>query len=179
MLLRYKKVVSIIYNLKFFLQKIKFFLQYLGLWYELYRYENAAQVSGDCVTQQLSLNSDGTIRVFNTQEYLVNGTSRSIQGTAKYFDATIQPPQASLSVSFFSFAPSYPNYNVLATDYQNYSIVYSCESAFNNKASSISVFILARQPAVNVTIIYEIIVQILRFNIDARNLRFTVQNPKL
>lgn len=127
----------------------------------------------------MSPNPDGTIKVVNTLEFLANGTSQSIQGSAKFFNASKQPPEASLSVTFGPFSASYPNYIVLNTDYGNFSIVYSCESAFSNTASATSIFILARRPAVDVSVIYQILTQILRFKINVNTLRFTVQNPGL
>ncbi|KAM8727004.1 apolipoprotein D-like [Acanthopagrus schlegelii] len=94
--------------------------RYLGTWYDIQRLPHTFQ-KGECSTATYSLKSPGVVGVLN-RELLADGTINSISGSAVAKDPS-QP--AKLSVSFFEFAPSAP-YWVLSTDYDNYSLVYSC-----------------------------------------------------
>nr|XP_040027708.1 apolipoprotein D-like [Gasterosteus aculeatus aculeatus] len=94
--------------------------RYLGNWYEIQRLPHAFQY-GDCSTATYSLQSPGVVGVLN-RELLANGTIDSISGSATAKDAS-EP--AKLLVSFFENAPPAP-YWVLSTDYDSYTLVYSC-----------------------------------------------------
>ncbi|XP_063768491.1 gamma-glutamyl hydrolase-like isoform X2 [Eleginops maclovinus] len=94
--------------------------KYMGTWYEIEKLP-ALFERGKCNQASYSLLSDGTVRVHNA-ELLSNGKINSIEGVAKVKNST-QP--AILDVSFFKGVPDSP-YWVLSTDYQSYSLVYSC-----------------------------------------------------
>ncbi|XP_030259342.1 apolipoprotein D-like [Sparus aurata] len=94
--------------------------RYLGTWYDIQRLPHSFQ-KGECSTATYSLKSPGVVGVLN-RELLADGTINSISGSAMAKDPS-QP--AKLSVSFFEYAPPAP-YWVLSTDYNNYSLVYSC-----------------------------------------------------
>uniref|UniRef100_A0A7N6B2A8 Apolipoprotein D n=1 Tax=Anabas testudineus TaxID=64144 RepID=A0A7N6B2A8_ANATE len=89
--------------------------QYLGTWYEIQKLPNTFQ-RGECSTATYSLNSPGVVGVLNRE------TVSAITGTAVSKDPT-EP--AKLLVSFFENSPPSP-YWVLSTDYDNFSLVYSC-----------------------------------------------------
>ncbi|KAF0046760.1 hypothetical protein F2P81_000393 [Scophthalmus maximus] len=95
-------------------------LQYLGTWYDIQRLPHAFQ-KGECCTATYSLKSPGVVGVLN-RELLADGSINSISGSA-----TAKNPSepAKLQVSFFENTPPAP-YWVLSTDYDNYSLVYSC-----------------------------------------------------
>uniref|UniRef100_A0A8C2WX26 Apolipoprotein D n=1 Tax=Cyclopterus lumpus TaxID=8103 RepID=A0A8C2WX26_CYCLU len=94
--------------------------RYLGKWYDIQRLPHAFQ-KGECCTATYSLKSPGVVGVFNN-EVLADGTINSITGSATAKDP-LEP--AKLQVSFFENAPPAP-YWVLSTDYDTYSLVYSC-----------------------------------------------------
>uniref|UniRef100_UPI0037E9A89D apolipoprotein D-like n=1 Tax=Semicossyphus pulcher TaxID=241346 RepID=UPI0037E9A89D len=94
--------------------------RYLGKWYDIQRLPHTFQ-KGECCTATYSLKSPGVVGVLN-QELLADGTINAISGSAKAKDAS-EP--AKLQVSFFENSPPAP-YWVLSTDYDNYSLVYSC-----------------------------------------------------
>ncbi|KAK9979176.1 hypothetical protein ABG768_012620 [Culter alburnus] len=93
--------------------------RYMGRWHEIMKIPGPFQL-GECCQATYTL-SDGIVLVRN-DELLANGTINFIEGTAKIVDAS-EP--AKLEVSFFEYAPPAP-YWVLATDYDNYTLVYSC-----------------------------------------------------
>ncbi|XP_043926119.1 apolipoprotein D [Protopterus annectens] len=94
--------------------------KYLGKWYEIEKLP-AHFEKGVCIQAEYSLGGNGTIKVLN-QELLPDGKWSKIEGEAIQFD--LQVP-AKLGVSFNSFMP-YAPYWVLSTDYNDYSLVYSC-----------------------------------------------------
>lgn len=89
--------------------------RYLGLWYEMARYEAPFQEGCEGVTADYALNGDGTIRVVNTcREGAPDGPARQSVGKAKVVPGS---GNAKLRVSFFG--PFYGDYWVLdrAEDY--------------------------------------------------------------
>ncbi|XP_074478292.1 apolipoprotein D-like isoform X2 [Sebastes fasciatus] len=94
--------------------------KYMGTWYEIEKLP-ALFGSGKCNQATYSLLADGTVKVHNA-ELLSNGKINSIEGVARVKNSS-QP--AILGVSFFKDVPNGP-YWVLNTDYQTYSLVYSC-----------------------------------------------------
>ncbi|KAF2351042.1 Lipocalin/cytosolic fatty-acid binding domain, partial [Trinorchestia longiramus] len=91
---------------------------YLGRWFEAERYPTAFETDQSCVTADYGAIDDTTISVTNTA-ILPDGTVTSISGTAT---ATDVPGQ--LILQFPNEAVGF--YNVLGTDYENYSTVYAC-----------------------------------------------------
>ncbi|XP_076601717.1 apolipoprotein D-like [Chaetodon auriga] len=94
--------------------------RYLGTWYDIQKLPHAFQ-KGECSTATYSLKSPGVVGVLN-RELLADGTINSISGSAMAKDPS-EP--AKLVVSFFENSPPAP-YWVLSTDYDSYSLVYSC-----------------------------------------------------
>ncbi len=110
--------------------------QYLGLWYEQARDKLMPFEQGNCQQARYTLNTDGTLGVYNTQFNEKKGRIDGQQGTAK-----CEGPAC--KVKFFWFAPD-GDYRVLATDYKNYSVVYSCSDMFGF-AKTENVWILTRE----------------------------------
>ncbi|XP_051985278.1 apolipoprotein D-like [Xyrauchen texanus] len=92
--------------------------RYVGRWYEIQKLPAPYQL-GECTQATYTL-SDGIVLVLN-EELLADGTINSIEGTAQIVDAS-EP--AKLEVLFPGSPPA--PYWVLATDYDNYSLVYGC-----------------------------------------------------
>ncbi|XP_068566337.1 gamma-glutamyl hydrolase-like [Cebidichthys violaceus] len=99
-------------------------MKYLGTWYEIEKLP-AVFERGKCNQATYSVLADGTVKVRN-EELLSNGKRNSIEGVARVKNSS-QP--AILGVSFFKGVPDGP-YWVLSTDYQSYSLVYSCTDHF-------------------------------------------------
>lgn len=110
--------------------------RYLGLWYEIGRYENRFEKGCEAVTAEYTKREDGLIQVINTCHHdRVDGEVEVAEGKAKIVEGT---GNAKLKVSFFG--PFYlGNYWVLdhAEDYR-WSIV--------GEPSGRYLWILARAP---------------------------------
>ncbi|KAL0819468.1 hypothetical protein ABMA28_007573 [Loxostege sticticalis] len=97
--------------------------RYLGTWYDIESYPAGFQ-SGTCNTQQLDVNG-GVVEVVNSQ--VVDQELDTIKATAV---PAVDDGSAKLTVTF----PAGPNatvdvpYWVLDTDYESYSLVYSCQN---------------------------------------------------
>uniref|UniRef100_F6XM13 Apolipoprotein D n=1 Tax=Equus caballus TaxID=9796 RepID=F6XM13_HORSE len=94
--------------------------KYLGRWYEIEKIPVSFE-KGSCIQANYSLKENGNVKVIN-KELRSDGTVNQIEGEATQSNLT-EP--AKLGVKFFWLMPSAP-YWVLATDYENYALVYSC-----------------------------------------------------
>lgn len=109
------------------------FSRYLGLWYEIARYDHSFERGLDNTMAQYILQDDGTVVVLNTG--WKNGKFKLAEGKAKYKDPEGDPGH--LRVSFFLFF--YSDYNVMMVD-DNYQI-----SLVGSKAEKY-LWILSRTP---------------------------------
>ena len=107
--------------------------RYLGLWYEIARYDHSFERGLDNTMAQYILQDDGTVVVLNTG--WKNGKFKLAEGKAKYKDPAGDPGH--LRVSFFLFF--YSDYNVMMVD-ENYQI-----SLVGSKAEKY-LWILSRTP---------------------------------
>ena len=89
--------------------------RYLGVWYEIARYDHSFERGMDNTMAQYILQDDGTVVVLNTG--WKNGKFKLAEGKAKYKDPEGDPGH--LRVSFFLFF--YSDYNVMMVD-ENYQI---------------------------------------------------------
>lgn len=109
-----------------------------GRWYEQKRFPLLYEAGQKCVTAQYSLAANGTVTVTNSG-YNVNTRKRVYANGTAYCESS-QP--AYCHVRFSSYTP-YGTYKVLATDYNSYGLVYSCQFVgFFNVQSA---WILTRQ----------------------------------
>ena len=106
--------------------------RYMGLWYEIARYDNVFQRGLTDVTARYSLLPDNTIKVIN-RGVNPRGKVKKIIGTA-FQPSSLKPGQ--LRVSFFFWFASDYNIIMLAPDYS-----YSVVSGHNGKM----LWILARK----------------------------------
>ena len=95
--------------------------QYTGVWYEQKRDKSILFEYGECVQAGYSKRDDGLINVHNSQYNAFSGKVDDVKGTAECNGAKCL-------VGFFLFRDG--DYQVIDTDYTNYSVVYSCATWF-------------------------------------------------
>ncbi|CAF2459638.1 unnamed protein product [Rotaria sp. Silwood2] len=97
--------------------------KYLGLWYEIERNNIIFEIASKCENATYTANDNGTVGVYN-QAITAYGGYYSIRGIARVKDPS---DPAALGV-IFSNPPRKGDYNVIATNYNEYALVYACES---------------------------------------------------
>ncbi|RZF38442.1 hypothetical protein LSTR_LSTR011932 [Laodelphax striatellus] len=107
-------------------------VKYTGRWYEYSRIINTFQLGGSCVTADYTPEIDsnneftGNILVKNS---MINwrGKTSSIGGKAVPLDKSTNDAKY---IVIFKNVPTNGSYWVVDTDYESYSVVYSCTSIF-------------------------------------------------
>ncbi|XP_062900903.1 apolipoprotein D-like [Mobula hypostoma] len=103
--------------------------KYMGIWYDI-EHLPTHTTSGDCISEEYTLDKDGWVNLI-VEEKLENGSLRYYKGdvipTHLNVTASLQyqlkrPFKQVPDIAELSFVP----YMVLATDYESYSLVYSC-----------------------------------------------------
>ncbi|XP_057656922.1 apolipoprotein D-like isoform X1 [Diorhabda carinulata] len=98
--------------------------RYLGKWFEMERYFAIFELGGKCVTAEYSLHDNGTVHVRNQQLQFYTEAQTTIDGTARLASNT---GEAKLLVTFPSLPVTFDApYWVVETDYDSYSVVWSC-----------------------------------------------------
>ncbi|XP_070560541.1 apolipoprotein D-like [Ptychodera flava] len=96
---------------------------YLGIWYEIEKFPASFERGQKCIQATYELKDTGHIQVTNEGINIETGEATSIVGDA-YAPDPNEP--AKLKVKFFWWQPA-GDYWVLHTNYDTYSIVYSCQ----------------------------------------------------
>ena len=113
---------------------------YMGLWYEFARSASIPFETGECITAQYSLKDSREVKVTNTQYFSDTDKFDSIDGKAYCSKFNT----GSCGVKFNALQPA-GAYDVVATDYNTYAIVYSCSAFFANAFCLEYLWILSRQ----------------------------------
>ncbi|KAJ1525949.1 hypothetical protein ONE63_009134 [Megalurothrips usitatus] len=119
---------------------------YTGRWYEVEAYSQIWELGGKCSTAEYSLQKDGKVHVKNAMRFWL-GNDITQEG---YAEVTSENGDAELLVTFQVpiFGKRQANYWVLATDYETYSVVYSCTD-LAGLIKFESAWILSRSPVLD------------------------------
>ena len=112
--------------------------RYTGLWFNVARDKNSPFENGNCEQTRYSINADRTLRVINSQFDNATQTFTTVDG-----NAVCDGPQC--AVTFFSFSPP-GDYRVMATDYENFALVYACRNVSSAKVDFAWVLTRERHP---------------------------------
>lgn len=154
---------------------------YLGVWYEIQRYEAEFQVNLDCVTAEYIQADPNVARLTVVNGgILFNATSASafeLRGAAipSFPEDTRNP--AKFSVAFFGAEPDRSNYWVLGSDYVNYSLVWSCEQLTQTTYNEFA-WVLSRNKEMTPEVYAKVYALIAKNNISVDDFRFTDQSVR-
>ena len=119
--------------------------RYMGKWYEIYHSQNQIYQpdSWKCVTADYTdLKDDGTFKVYNSSKAKYWLPRFGVHGDGK---CPADEAEGSCLVRFFAPIapwPQHSNYQIVDTDYENYTIVYACEFNFQY------LWIMSRTPTI-------------------------------
>jgi len=152
--------------------------KYLGRWFEYSNYFAIFQLFGKCVTADYTDPSPAggppKIGVVNKSVNWITGKAGKAKGNAVLADPDDPTRSARLIVSFNGRSSTTANYNVVDTDYDSYSVVYSCSSVlFFFKAEFL--WILTRDQIPSDELITEVEAKIKAAGLDPSGLEKTDQ----
>ncbi|EEB16576.1 Apolipoprotein D precursor, putative [Pediculus humanus corporis] len=100
--------------------------RYQGVWYEAERYFTVLEAGSRCVRSNYTKGSDGKFRVSNEITNRLTGIRRVLDGVVQNIG---KGGEGKISVKYNTLpVPVDTQYSVLDTDYDNYSVVWSCSS---------------------------------------------------
>lgn len=142
--------------------------RYLGYWYEIEVFPTIFE-KGKCTRAKYTLKPDGHIQVYNRG--FEKGKENDIVGEAYRPDDN---EQGKLKVRFSESQP-WGNYWVVHTDYDNYSLIYSC----GNVAGIFHVemaWILARNMTIDPTLTNQLKQELASYKVDVSKFKATDQS---
>ncbi|KAK6631218.1 hypothetical protein RUM43_014315 [Polyplax serrata] len=100
--------------------------RYTGVWYEAERYFTVLEAGSRCVRSNYTKGLDGKFRVSNEITNRLTGIRRVVDGVVQNIG---KGGEGKISVKYSTLpVPVDTQYSVLDTDYDNYSVVWSCSS---------------------------------------------------
>ncbi|XP_077998373.1 apolipoprotein D-like [Glandiceps talaboti] len=143
---------------------------YLGTWHEIKKFPAYFQRGLTCVQTTYKLKDDGNIQVLNEGINSETGKVESIEGVA----STPNPNEpAKLKLKLFWWHPA-DDYWVLHTNYQTFSIVYSCSDLFGFVRSEFA-WILSRKRTLDDKILTSLLSDLQSIDIDIAYFQSTDQ----
>ena len=100
--------------------------RYLGTWYEAERYFTVLEAGSRCVSTNYTKAVDGRVLVSNQITNRLTGIKRVVEGEIRN---VVKGAESKLNVKYSTLpVPFETQYSVLDTDYDSYSVVWSCSS---------------------------------------------------
>ena len=140
--------------------------RYLGKWYEIARLDHSFERGLEQVTAEYSLRDDGGIRVVNQGYDRANQRWKRAEGKAYFIGKS---DVGRLKVSFFG--PFYGGYNIIDLDRQSYhyALVSGPDTSY--------LWILARQPELDISITGRLLEKASAFGFDTSRIIWVEQKP--
>lgn len=140
--------------------------RYLGKWYEIARLDHSFERGLEQVTAEYSLRDDGGIRVVNQGYDRANQRWKRAEGKAYFIGKS---DVGRLKVSFFG--PFYGGYNIIDLDRQSYryALVSGPDTSY--------LWILARQPELDISITERLLEKASAFGFDTSRIIWVEQKP--
>ncbi|XP_002740543.2 apolipoprotein D-like [Saccoglossus kowalevskii] len=145
--------------------------KYTGWWYEIERFPASFETGLKCNNAKYWLKQDGTIGVINIETDIVTGEQTSVEGDTWVPDPNVP---AKLKVKFRSWMPA-GDYWVLRTDYDTFSVVYSCDDFMLGFVKMEYAWILGRGRTLNTRTLTDIKRDVQDRGIDISNFIFSDQ----
>ena len=141
--------------------------RYLGQWYEIARLDHPFERGLENVTAQYSMRPDGGVRVVNRGWSVEKAEWEEAEGKAYFVE---DERSGYLKVSFFG--PFYGSYIVFELDSKNY------EYAFVSGPDTSYLWLLARQPQVEDSLVQRFIERSRELGFDTDELIFVDHSPR-
>ena len=125
---------------------------YMGNWYEIMHVKNEFFQPNSWKCNQASytdLDTEGNFKVYNSSQAFI-GPRFGVHGNAKCPSTT---GYGECFVGFFGQGFDEPNYQIIDTDYKNYSIVYSCQ-----ESKKAFLWIMSRTPTMDAELLQQVMV---------------------
>ena len=130
--------------------------RYTGHWFEVVKDKYTFfEIGAGCVQADYGLNDDGSLSVKNSAHRFFFGWS-SIEGSGVESNVT-GPGTFNVNLHGEPSADKAGNYNVIDTDYDTYTVVYSCKEKFGGLISTDYFWILAREQTLSDAALVDII----------------------
>ncbi|KAK9505729.1 hypothetical protein O3M35_009718 [Rhynocoris fuscipes] len=98
--------------------------RYMGKWYEAERYFSVLEFGGKCVNSNYSEGADESINIISKQTSTLTGIHSTIEGEVVKANHGFQ---SKMNLRY-PYLPMDAPYWILDTDYDNYSVVWSCSN---------------------------------------------------
>jgi len=141
---------------------------YTGRWFEIQKFPAIYEIDSKCITADYSQLTEDSIKVVNSGQRDSDGTPYNIVGNATATDVS-----GRFEV-YFENVPAPGSYNVLHTDYHQYTTIYSCSSV--GPVSIQYAWILSRNTTLPDDLVDEAYKVFESFGINTAKLTKTVQD---
>ncbi|XP_046742734.1 DNA translocase FtsK 1-like [Diprion similis] len=101
--------------------------KFLGVWYEAERYFQLTELVSRCVVSNYTKGFDGKVRVSNEVTNRLTGIKRVLEGEVKPSPTKAEEGRINVKYTTVPLTPE-TQYTVLETDYENYALLWNCQS---------------------------------------------------
>ncbi|CAF1026172.1 unnamed protein product [Adineta ricciae] len=144
--------------------------KYAGVWYEVYR-QDINEIDTKCENHTLTINSNGTMSVWMQSFNKMSGF-HSNQGLAMQK----RPTEPAAFVIHLTNPRQTIKYNVITTDYNQYSLIFSCDHVPILDINFEHIWILSRTKTLSSEIVKELQKVLRHMHVHTENIKATAQD---